>query len=56
LDRIGKNRRILRQKFLDLIEITSFDTRRCFATADDIRRDEVVKRIRLTAVPASKKR
>src|SRR5215831_8377788 len=42
LDRIGKNRRILPQKFLDLIEITSFDARRCLAMADDIRCDEVV--------------
>src|SRR5690242_9996880 len=50
LDRIGENRCILPQKFLDLIEITSCDTRRCFAMTDDIRRNEVVKRIRLTAV------
>src|SRR5690242_20709083 len=51
LDRIGENRRILPQKFLDLIEVTSLDARRCFAMADDIRCDEVVERIRLTAVP-----
>jgi hypothetical protein len=51
LDRIGKNRRILPQKFLDLIETPSLDTRRCFAMADNVRRDEVVERFRLTAVP-----
>jgi len=51
LDRIGKNRRILPQKFLDLMKTPSLDTRRCFAMADNIRCDEVVERIRLTAVP-----
>jgi hypothetical protein len=39
LNRIGKNRRILPQKFLDLIKTPSLDTGRCFAMADDVRRD-----------------
>src|SRR5262249_30847997 len=52
LDRIGKNRRILPQKFLDLIKIPSLDTRRCFAMADDIRCDEVVERVRVAPVPS----
>src|SRR5260370_24973247 len=47
----GKNRRILPQKFLDLMKTPSLDTRRCFAMADNIRCDEVVERIRLTTVP-----
>src|SRR5215472_18907537 len=51
LDRIRKDCRILPQKFLDLIETTSLDPRRCFAMADNIRCDEVVERVRLTAVP-----
>jgi hypothetical protein len=51
LDGIGKNRRILPQKLLDLIKTPSLDARRCFAMADNIRCDEVVERIRLTAVP-----
>ena len=37
LDRIGKNCRILPEKFLDLIKIPSLDSRRCFAVADNIR-------------------
>jgi hypothetical protein len=52
---IRKNRRILPQKFLDLIETSSLDSWSCFAMADDIRCDEVVKRIRLTAVPCLEK-
>ena len=52
---IGKNRRILPQKLLNLIETPSLDTRRCFAVADDIGCDEVVERIRLTAVPSVEK-
>ena len=44
LDRIGKNRRVLPQKFFDLIEAPSLDTRRCFAMANNIRRYEVVER------------
>jgi hypothetical protein len=52
LDRIGKNRRILPQKLFDLIKIPGLDPRRCFAMADNIRCDEVVERIRLTAVPS----
>jgi len=55
LDRIGKDRCVLPQKFLDLIETPGLDTRRCFAMVDDIRCDEVVKRIRLTAVPCVEK-
>jgi len=55
LDSIRKNRRIPPQKFLDLIEITSFDARRCFAVADNIRRNEAVKHIRLAAVPCVEK-
>ena len=51
LDRIRKNRRVLPQKFLDLVEVPSLDPRRCFAMADNIGCDEVVERIRLTAVP-----
>jgi hypothetical protein len=51
LDRIGKNRRILPQKLFDLIKTPSLDPRRCFAMADNIRSDEVVERIGLTAVP-----
>jgi hypothetical protein len=39
LDRIGKNRRILPQKFLDLIKTPNLDPRRCFAMADNIRCD-----------------
>jgi hypothetical protein len=34
LDRIGKNRRILPQKFFDLIQIPSLDTRRCFRNGE----------------------
>jgi hypothetical protein len=51
LDGIGKDRRILPQEFLDLIKAPSLDARRCFAMADNIGCDEVVERIRLTAVP-----
>ena len=40
LDRIGKNRGILPQKLLDLINTPSLDPRRCFAMADNIRCDE----------------
>jgi hypothetical protein len=51
LDRIRKNRRILSQKFLDLIKAASLQTRRCFAMTDNIRCDKIVERISLTAVP-----
>jgi hypothetical protein len=34
LDRIGKNRRILPQKFLDLIKIPSLHTRRCLGNGE----------------------
>src|ERR1700756_5732845 len=52
---IGKNRRILPQKFLDLIKAPSLDTRRCFAMANNIRCDKLVERIRLTTVPRVEK-
>jgi hypothetical protein len=55
LDRIGKNRRILPQKFLDLIKIPSLDTRRCFAMANNIRCDKLVEPIRLPTVPRVEK-
>jgi hypothetical protein len=51
LDGIRKNRRILLQKILDLIKTSSFETWSCFAMADNILRNEVVERIRLTTVP-----
>jgi len=51
LDRIGRNCRILPQKFLDLLKTSSLNTRRCFAMADNVQRDEVVERIRPTTVP-----
>jgi len=51
LDRVGKNRRILAEKCLNLFKTPSLDTCCCFAMADNIRCDEIVERIRLTAVP-----
>jgi hypothetical protein len=47
----GPNRRILPQKFFDLIKIPSLDPRCCFAMADNIGCNEIIERIRLTAVP-----
>jgi hypothetical protein len=55
LDRIGKNSRILTQEFLDLIKIPSLNTWGCFAMADDIRCDEVVKRVGLNGCSMRRK-
>jgi hypothetical protein len=51
LSRIGKNRRVLPQKFLDLLKTPNLNAWHCFAMADNIRCDEVVERIRLTIIP-----
>ena len=51
LDGIGKYRSIQPEKFLDIVEALSLEIRRSFAMPNHVRRDEVIERFRLTAVP-----
>lgn len=49
---VWKDRRILLQKFLQLIQATDFDSGRRLAMAYDIGRNEFVERFGLTVVPS----
>ena len=48
---VGKDRRILAQKFFQLIQAADFDSGRRLAMAYDIGCNEIVERFRLTVVP-----
>ena len=54
LDGIGKDKRILPKEFLDLIKTSRLDAWCRLAVADDARRNQIIERVGLTAVPRVK--